>query len=219
MSFGVKSYIIWNGKTWTWSENFTISFHQRNLNYSWQKDFWSPFDFVHNWCNRQQYTNPRLSAFMIKLQYHFLPLKLGLRSDKAKSTSPTQAIDLLYALMTWGCDTFTLPLPRFHRFTFPTGSTLTPLLRIVTTLLLFYQMGSIWSPDVKHWYSPLPIFLNSLTYFSWQPFVLSARKVPVALKPFPERVFMSWYDEKKLSEKTWWYEGLAQGKSYNVTTL
>ena len=134
---------------------------------------------------------------MIKLQYHFLPLKLGLRSDKAKSTSPTQAIDLLYALMTWGCDTFTLSLPRFHHFTFPTGSTLTPLLPIVTTLLLFYQMGSIWSPDVKHWYSPLPIFLNSLTYFSWQPFVLSARKVPVALKPFPERVFMSWYDEKK----------------------
>ena len=138
-----------------------------------------------------------------------LPLKLGLRSP----------IHLLHALMTWGCDTFTLPLPRFHHFTFPTGSTLTPLLPIVTTLLLFYQMGLIWSPDVKHWYSPLPIFLNSLTYFSWQPFVLSARKVPVALKPFPERVFMSWYDEKKLSEKTWWSEGLAQGKSYNVTTL
>ena len=48
----------------------------------WQKDFWSPFGFVHSWCNHQKYTNPRLSAFMIELQYHFLPLKYGLRSDK-----------------------------------------------------------------------------------------------------------------------------------------
>ena len=23
------------------------------------KNFWSPFGFVHNWCNRQQYTNSR----------------------------------------------------------------------------------------------------------------------------------------------------------------
>ena len=37
------------------------------INATWttarRKDFWSPFGFVHNWCNRQQYTNPRLSAF------------------------------------------------------------------------------------------------------------------------------------------------------------
>ena len=85
-------------------------------------------------CNRQQYTNPRLSAFMIKLQYHLLPLKLGLRSDKVQSTKSTPPIHLLYALIAWGCDTFTLPLPRYHRFTFPTGSTLTILLPIVATL-------------------------------------------------------------------------------------
>ena len=134
---------------------------------------------------------------MIKLQYHFLPLKLGVRSDKARSTKSTPPIHLLYALMAWGCDTLKLPLSRFHRFTFPTGSTLTALLPIVTTLLSFHQISSIWSPDVKNWYSPLSIFLNSLTYFNGQPFVLSARKVTVALKPFPERVFMSWFDEKK----------------------
>ena len=52
------------------------------INATWttaqRKDFWSPFGFLHNWGNRQQYTIPRLSIFMIKLQYHFLPLKLGL---------------------------------------------------------------------------------------------------------------------------------------------
>ena len=108
------------------------------------KDFWSHFGFVHNWCNRQQYTNPRSSAFMIKLHYHFLPLKLGLRSDKARSTKSTPPIHLLYALMAWGCDTFTLPLPHFHCFTFPTGSALTASLPIVT-LLSFHRISSIWS--------------------------------------------------------------------------
>ena len=135
MSFVVKSYFIWNGETWTWSGDFIVSFHQCNLNNSSAElHFWSPFGFVHNWCNRQQYTNPRLSAFMIKLQYHLLPLKLGLRSDKVQSTKSTPPIHLLYALIAWGCDTFTLPLPRYHRFTFPTGSTLTILLPIVATL-------------------------------------------------------------------------------------
>ena len=158
------------------------------INATWttarRKDFWSPFGFVHNWCNCQQYIYPRLSAFMIKLQYHFLPLKLSLRSDKARSTKSVPPIYLLYALTAWGCDTFTLPSPRFHRFTFPTGSTLTALLPIVTTLLLFHQISSIWSPDVKYWYSPLSIFLSSLTHFNGKPFALSARKVPAALKPF-----------------------------------
>ena len=160
----------------------------------WQKDFWSPFDFVHNWCNHQKYTNPRLSAFMIKLQYHFLPIKLGLRSDKAWSTKSMPPIHLLHVLMAWGCNTFTLPLPRFYCFTFPIGSTFTGLLPIVTTLLLFHWISSIWSPNVMYWYSPLSIFLNSSTHFNGQPFVLSARKVPVALKPFSERVSMSWYE-------------------------
>ena len=68
MSFVVKSYFIWNGETWTWSGDFIVSFHQCNLNNSSAElHFWSPFGFVHNWCNRQQYTNPRLSACMIKI--------------------------------------------------------------------------------------------------------------------------------------------------------
>ena len=165
--------------------------------------------------NRQQYTNPRLSAFMIKLQYHFLPLKLGLRSDKARSTKSLPPIHLMYVLMAWGCDAFTLPLPRFYCFTFPIGSTFTALLPIVTTLL-FHQISSIWSPNVMYWYSPLSIFLNSSTHFNGQPFVLSARKVPLALKPFSERVSMSWYDET-LSKKHDDLKDLAQGKSDNVT--
>ena len=140
------------------------------INVTWttarRKDFWSRSGFVHNWCNRQQYTNPRLTAFMIKLQYHFLPLKLGLTSDKARSTKSTPPIHLLYALMAWGCDTFTLPLPRFHRYLFPTGSTLTALLPTVTTLLSFHRISSIRSPDLKYWYSPLSIFVNSLTNFN-----------------------------------------------------
>ena len=76
--------------------------------------------------------------------------------------------------MAWSWETFTLPLPRFHHFTFPTDSTLTALLTIVTTLLSFYRISSIWSPDVKYWYSPLSIFLNSLTHFNGQPFALFA---------------------------------------------
>ena len=133
------------------------------------------------------------------------------------TTLSTPSIHWLYALMAWGCDTFTLLLPCFHRFTFPTGSTLTALLPIVITLS-FHRICSIWSPDVKYWYSPQSIFLNSLIHFNGQPFVLSARKVPVTWKPFLERVYMSWYDEKKLSKKTWWSEGLAQGESDDVTT-
>ena len=125
------------------------------INATWttarRKDFWSPLGFVHNCYNRQQYTNPGLSVFMINLQYHFLPIKLSLRSEKAPSTKRTPPIHLLYALMAWGCNTFTLPLPRFHYFTFPTGSTLTSLLPIIATLLSFHGISSIWSPDVKYW--------------------------------------------------------------------
>ena len=194
MSFDVKLYFIWNHETWTCSGNFIVRFYQRNS--AQQKDFWSPFGFVHNWCNCQRYTNPRLSTFMIKLQYHFLPLKLGFRSDKAQSTKSTPPIHLLYALMASGCNTITLPLPHLHCFTFPTGSTLTALLPTDTTLLSFHRINSIWWPDVKYWYSPLSIFLNSLIHFNVQQSVLSAQKVPVALKLFSERVFMSWYNEK-----------------------
>ena len=146
------------------------------INATWttarRKDFWSPFGFVQNWCNCQQYTNPRLSTFMIKLQYHFLPLKLGFRSDKAQSTKSTPPIHLLYALMAWGCNMFTLPLPHLHHFTFPTGSTLTALLPTDTTLLSFHRISSIWWPDVKYRYSPLSIFLNSLIHFSGQQSVV-----------------------------------------------
>ena len=115
MSFVVKSYFIWNGETWTWSGDFIVSFHQCNLNNSSAElHFWSPFGFVHNWCNRQQYTNPRLSAFIIKLQYHFLPVKLCLRSDKAWSTKSMPPIHLLYALRLWYVDTFLALFPLFY---------------------------------------------------------------------------------------------------------
>ena len=123
------------------------------INTTWttarQKDFWSPLVFVHNWCNHQQYANPRMSAFIIKLQYHFLPLKMGLRSGKVQFTKSRPPIHFLYALMARGCDTFTLPLPHFHRFMFSTDSTLTALLPIVTTLMSFHRISSIRIPDVK----------------------------------------------------------------------
>ena len=184
------------------------------INATWttarRKDFWSLFGYAHNWCSRQKYENPRLSAFMIKLQYHFLPLRLNLLNQRL----PCICCMLWWQ---WGCDTFTLPLPCFQRFPFPTGTTLTVWLPIVTTLLSFHRISSIWSPDVKYWYSLLSIFLNSLTHFNEKPFVLSARKVPVALTPSSERVFMSWYG-KEVVEKDMVIWRISSGESDDVIT-
>ena len=142
MSFAVKSTSSGMAKLGPGLGTLLWTFINATWTTAQRKDFWSPFGFVHNWCNnRQQCTIPRLSVFMIKFQYHFLPLKLGLRSDKARSTKSTPPINLLHALMAWGCDTFTLPLPCFHRFTFTTGSTLTALLPIITKLLSFHRIS------------------------------------------------------------------------------
>ena len=97
--------------------------------------------------------------------------------------------------MTWGCEAFTLPFPLFHRFTFSTGSALTALLRIITKLLSFHRISSVWSPDVKYWYFPFPwiLWYSSMLRFSW--------------KNNTSETFHSVFDKQVLSLPSWFQRG------------